>query len=83
MRLFSVAWVPTGIKAGVSILPCGVVITPLRPSAPGRRWVIVKRSADCIATIVARGIMACMKAPQVPSIAILLMLAKGGLCDTI
>jgi hypothetical protein len=26
--------VPTGIKAGVLICPCGVVITPLRPRAP-------------------------------------------------
>ena len=31
---FKVALVPTGIKAGVFIGPCGVVITPLLPKAP-------------------------------------------------
>ena len=31
----TVAWVPTAMNAGVWMSPCGVRITPARPSRPG------------------------------------------------
>ena len=37
----TVAFVPTGMKAGVRICPCGVVITPVRAiprAVPIRKW---------------------------------------------
>src|SRR5450756_60184 len=34
---FTVALVPTTTKAGVRIVPCGVVMTPVRPSPPSSR----------------------------------------------
>src|SRR3954471_4760557 len=38
---FTVAWVPTGMNAGVAIVPCAVVISPERaePSVATRRYV--------------------------------------------
>lgn len=38
----TVALVPTATKAGVRIGPCGVVITPVRPSRPGSRLCTAK-----------------------------------------
>ena len=44
--VFTVALVPTGMKAGVWISPCGVVMTPLRPSS----WSGSDRSSPIRAT---------------------------------
>src|SRR5579883_777243 len=46
VTLFTVACVPTGIKMGVGIKPCGVVTTPARAHVSGHSDSIVKENAD-------------------------------------
>ncbi len=41
---FIVAFVPTGMNAGVATSPCGVPITPVRPCLPGSRVPMVKEN---------------------------------------
>jgi hypothetical protein len=40
------AWVPTAMNAGVWTSPCGVRITPARPSRPGSSASTLKNGAD-------------------------------------
>ena len=48
----TVALVPTGMKAGVRMSPCGVWITPTRPDRPGSSASTSKNSPDRALTAV-------------------------------
>src|SRR4029078_11021092 len=64
--VFAVAWVPTAMKAGVWMSPCGVRMTPARPSLPGSSASMLKDGSTTTCIQSAGGAQANFEQYQAP-----------------